>query len=135
SWALLDREPEPKCAIDEAALAGSWDDQRRTDVHAAFAATGLSYAEPSFELVAANLDDWRTRWLAASRDACEATHVAGMQSQLMLDARTACLDRRRAQLEALVDVLAAADVRTVARVGELLERLPELGACSDPSSL
>lgn len=60
---------------------------------------------------------------------CEATRVRGSQSAAMLDRRTLCFERQRAEVEALVEVFASADAGVVARAGEALVGLPDLGAC------
>lgn len=60
---------------------------------------------------------------------CEATRVRGSQSAAMLDRRTLCFERQRAEVEALVEVFAGADAGVVAHAGEALAGLPDLGAC------
>lgn len=124
--------PEP-CAIESSLLKGTWDDERRADLRAAFAATGSALAGPTLEVVERNLDRWSEAWLAAQVDSCEATHVRGTQSETMLDRRAACLERRRAEAGALVDVFAGVETETLPDVGKVLAALPDLGRCTVPA--
>ena len=43
-------------------------------------------------------------WTSMRIESCRATRVRGTQSEHLLDLRSACLDRRRMQLTALLDV-------------------------------
>ena len=53
-------------------------------------------------------------WVAARREACEATHVRGEQSEQLLDLRMQCLERRLGELRALTELFAAqADAEVV----------------------
>ena len=128
-----DAEPAPVCAIEADVLAGTWDDARRAELAAAFAAQpGLSAdANASGRAtVEAALDQWSEGYLASLRDNCEATRVRGTQSESLLDLRSACLDRKRREADAVVGLLVAADGPSHAP--ELLGQLPELGGCDDP---
>ncbi|EDM77651.1 serine/threonine kinase family protein [Plesiocystis pacifica SIR-1] len=128
--------PEP-CAVDASALAGTWDAQRRADLQRSFEASGLGFAGAGFEVVAGALDDWSTGWVDERRAACLATRVEGTQSEDLLDRRVACLDRKRSEAEAVVEVLRGADEdpSRVSRAVELLDGLPSLEACADPDLL
>lgn len=80
---------------------------------------------------AALLDTWADAWIAAHREACEATHVRHEQSASQLDRRMACLDERRRSFAALVGVLAEADARTTERAVAAATALPTLNRCAD----
>jgi serine/threonine protein kinase len=107
-----------------AELARSWSTARREALVAAFAATGLSFAESARQHALTRLDAWATRWTDARAQACRRTD-ASARTQLL------CLDRNLASFTALVEVLAEADDGTVERVHELLELLPEADGCED----
>jgi eukaryotic-like serine/threonine-protein kinase len=127
-WAAL--APAPLCTPDASALAGTWDEPRRLAVRAAFTATGERFADESAARVERSLDAWAAKWTAARAENCAASRIQGVQSESTLDRRTACLERQRREVGALVTTLAHADARAVARAGEALRGLPELGACS-----
>src|SRR5262249_44517844 len=94
-------------------LSGIWDGNRKQQVQAAFLATHLPYAQAASDRARGALDRYAAGWLEMYRDACEATHRRGEQSAALLDLRMLCLDRRRQDLQALVDVFAKADGKVV----------------------
>lgn len=59
-------------------------------------------------------------------------HQRGEQPSAALDLRMHCLHRRRIELEALVEVLAAADAPTVTNSVQAVHGLPSLVVCADP---
>jgi tetratricopeptide (TPR) repeat protein len=59
------------------------------------------------ERLEAALDRYAGAWARKHRDVCEATRLRGEQSPAALDLRMACMDRRLAELDALVSTLAA----------------------------
>ena len=91
---VLTPEARPTCEMSSAVLAEAWNDERREQVHAAFRATGLPFAETTARSVEDRLDRWAEAWIHARTAACEATHVEGTQSPERLDARVACLERQ-----------------------------------------
>ena len=116
----------PTCAVD-GALAEAWGTERASAVSRAIAAAGGPDAATR---VTAALDGYASTWLAARREACEATHVRGEQSALALDRRVACLDRGRRELGELTRVLAAADARLAGKAHEAIARLRDPRACT-----
>lgn len=120
-------EPRP-CAFDESTLAGTWDDEGRRALRAAFEQRGVSGVEVLDETLTA----WGANWLEGQGRVCEATHVLGTQSEAMLDLRTGCFERQRREARAIVKLLTAADGSGVVRGVEFLERLPELSVCEHP---
>ncbi len=121
------------CAGGDAELAEAWGPARREQLTEAFTATELRYAADVASGVVRRLDDYGTAWLLARTDACTATHVRGEQSPQTLERRMRCLDRRRRDLGALIDVLVQADAGSVERASESLQALRSLDACADPA--
>ena len=68
-------------------------------------------------------------------DACEATHVRGVQSGQLLDRRIACLDGRKRYFDALLGVFGEPTPATVERALKAAQGLPSLTRCSDPEAL
>jgi serine/threonine protein kinase/Tfp pilus assembly protein PilF len=120
------------CVFDETALAGTWDDDRRVALAAAFAARSSPSTERALSLIEQSLDDWSAQWLASRRSTCEATRVVGDQSEAMLDLRSSCLERQRRAATAIVDVLVQDSGEGVDRAFELLDQLPDTRECEDP---
>jgi len=119
------------CAGGASALATNWDADRRIAVVEALRTTPVPSAAATAAHTAALLDTWADAWIAAHREACEATHVRHEQSASQLDRRMACLDERRRSFAALVGVLAEADARTTERAVAAATALPTLDRCAD----
>ncbi len=67
------RQRTALCTGAEARLVGIWDGTQREAIHAAFAKTGVPFAEDSFELAASALDGYAAGWVRSgeSRPGCE----------------------------------------------------------------
>ncbi len=115
-------------------LGDVWSDARATAMAAAFVATGLPYAADAARRVKPILGDYVNAWSAMRRGTCEA-HQRGEQSAQLLDLRMACLDRRRAGLVALGELLVQADGAVVEHAVEAALELPSLAGCADAEAL
>jgi tetratricopeptide (TPR) repeat protein/predicted Ser/Thr protein kinase len=114
-------------------LAGVWDDGRREALVAALGSVDVGFARTTAEATATRLDAWRSEWLAGYEDACTATHVRREQSPERLDARVACLNARRGEASALVDVLLdRPDRATVEHAVDAVASLDARGGCDAP---
>jgi tetratricopeptide (TPR) repeat protein len=116
-------------------LAGVWDPVRRQIVHNAFLATGKPFAEAAFATTAALLDTYATGWSAMHRDTCMATRARGEQSEEVMELRMECLDRRREDVGALIDLFARADAPVVERAVQATQSLPDLDECTHADAL
>ena len=116
-----------RCPDARPALAGIWDEARRAEVAAAA-------PREVFAVVAPQLDRYAAAWTAMRGEACRA-HAEARQSAQLFDLRTACLDQRRASLDALVAALATADAATGDGVIEAAAELPDLAGCADTEAL
>jgi tetratricopeptide (TPR) repeat protein/predicted Ser/Thr protein kinase len=132
-WAKT-READP-CAESDRALAKVWDEDTRAALSTAFSSAGLSFAGDAWSRTAERLDEWAGAFVAAHRDACEATRVRGEQSGALLDRRMACLSTRRAELEGLLDSLAAADPEAIARAPAAAAALSSVAPCNDLAAM
>jgi eukaryotic-like serine/threonine-protein kinase len=126
-WAIGTERP---CQGAAARLGEAWTPERMDTVRGAFLQTDVSYASDTWERVAATLDAHASEWVATYRAVCEATHVHGEQSEILLDVRMTCLDRRRSELAALVEVLADADVRVVEQAVSAAHALTRPNECA-----
>jgi len=87
---------EVSCAAAAAALDEVWNEPRRTGV------TGKlrGALEPAAtERTLALVEDYAERWRASATDACTLNKIAATQSDTAFDARSRCLQRRRADLD------------------------------------
>lgn len=105
-----------------------WDDARRDEVRRAFSATGVPFAAETLARVERGLDRLADAWRGQAKDRCEA---AGSGAPDVSE----CLERRRVELRALVDVFARADVATVEHASRALDRLRDPTSCADPRAL
>src|SRR5258706_5616758 len=128
------RDPAPVCQGASSKLAGVWDEDRESALHAAFVASGSPFAEDAFQRTSASLDAYTRGWVGMHLEACEATRVRGDQSEEMLDLRVECLQERLAEVKAQVDVLAHADARMVEKAVPAVRSLPPIAACADAAA-
>jgi hypothetical protein len=94
----------------------------------AAAAGDVPDAPERFERVAQMLDGYAAGWSDASRESCEAS---GPVASVVTNPRAACLDRRRAELGAMTDVLAHADAKVVRRAIAAVDSLARVDGCAD----
>ena len=132
-WALL--APGPSRCKDEVAarLDGIWDGATRSAGATAFTSTGHAEASAAWAEVEQTLDAYARDWSEASRAACREVQQTETHATA-LDARILCLDRRLAELDAAVTILADADRETVSRAGEVADLRP-VAVCDDPEAL
>ena len=110
-------------------LVGVWDAPRQEAVHRAFLATGLPYAPEAWTSVRGALDAYAQAWMERQHQACEATRVTRQASEELFLARTACLDRRRAEFKALTGLLSEANASEVEHAVDAVRGLSELAPC------
>ncbi|HET6582949.1 MAG TPA: serine/threonine-protein kinase, partial [Nannocystaceae bacterium] len=123
------------CSGMDEHLVGVWDGDARERVEAAVFATGVGFAQSTWERVARGLDDYASGWIAAREDACEATQVRGEQSPELMDLRMECLDARLRDVRALVHVLEDADTTVVQNAVIGVDGLGPLEPCADAKAL
>lgn len=133
SFALATREDDDAvgpCAEVEDELAAVWNDERRADVEGAIRATGVSYADETWQRVEPRLDEYANAWMAMRAESCQA-YADGLEPAQHHDLRTTCLARRRAAMDTLVSLLSAATGEDVAQATLAAEKLPPLETCAD----
>jgi eukaryotic-like serine/threonine-protein kinase len=125
----------PPCAGSDEQLVGVWDEARKEAVRSALIGTGKIYAAHTWERIEQELDDYANAWVTAHTEICEATRVRQVQSEAVMDARMACMNRRRSELAAAVSVLTRADDAVVERAFDIMTSLPRLARCDDLAAL
>lgn len=123
------------CAGGPRRFAQTWDAQRRRAVETALAATGRPFSAGAAREVGALLDAYAHAWSESHREACEATRVRGEQSERLLDLRMRCLERRRGEVAALVELLERADGSIAERALPAAQALRGPESCRDSQSL
>lgn len=127
--------PPVPCGPYEDHLQSVWDGPRKAEIHRAFLATGVTFAEPAWQNTERILDSYTEGWLDQRIEACEATHVRQEQSESLLDQRMACLDQHFEQFRALSEALAEANASTVIDAVRAAGALESLAECQDRTQL
>lgn len=134
-WLLSRDEPSTLCTGGATELADVWNPQRRTAIESAFLATREHVAPNAFAVVAKDVDRYTESWLDGHRDACEATHMRGEQTDEGMDRRMRCLRQRRTELDALLEVLTRPDPELLKEATAIVSRLTSPVACANAEAL
>ncbi len=135
-WLRAGRGESTVCTGAGERMAAIWNDARRSQLRSAFQAIGRPYAADSADRVITLLDERADDWVAMHTEACAATHVTGQQSDMLLDRRMQCLDRRLEEIDALSRALSTSpDAVAVEQAIATTSALPGLEACADTDML
>jgi eukaryotic-like serine/threonine-protein kinase len=134
--ARSEEAPAPGCDRGAERLAGVWDPARKSQLRQGFIQTGARGADVTWSSFAGIVDRRARAWAAMNDEACAATHVLGAQSAAVLDLRMECLDRKRQEMKALVDVYAeGADASSLDRAVSAADALSSISGCADIANL
>ncbi len=98
------RADASRCRAGEAELDAVWSPERAEEIRSAFAATRLPYADDRAERLVVELDGFAASWREVHGRACDSD-----EGDTVALGRRYCLHTRLLELDALVDVMAAAD--------------------------
>ena len=125
-----------QCQGLERLLVGVWDPSVERQMQAAFSATGLTYANATYERVSSTFNGYADAWSAMRQDVCEATMVREEQTHGVMDLRVSCLERRRARLRASTEIFTGdIDAALLTRAVAMAHELPTIGYCADVDAL
>jgi tetratricopeptide (TPR) repeat protein len=130
AWSLAGRSAR-LCADASAEAEREWSPARQRALEQAFSQSGRADAPAAFALTRGGLDAWFASWAGMRREACEATRVRGVQSDAMLGLRMACLDRRRAEARALLELLEKPDAELVGNAAQAVRSLAPVRGCAE----
>ncbi len=122
------------CPDASAELVGVWDQPTQEAVRTAIIQTGATQAEDLLAAVVPQLDAYTEEWRQMRNEACLA-HAEGRQGDGLFNLRTACLDQRRAGVQAVVDVFQTADAKNLGSLAQAAAALPSLAPCADSDGL
>ncbi len=128
-------ETRRRCEGGAEEITAVWSPQAREALEDAFLATGHPAARAALIGVVEALDRYARQWTTLWNEACLTTHVRGEQSSAVLDLRSVCLDRRKRELSALVEVLTTADGPVIERAVRAVDALAPLAPCADGAAL
>jgi tetratricopeptide (TPR) repeat protein len=131
----LHEKKRRSCVQAEALPAGIWDEAQRREVRRAFLATAKPYSLAAWQKVEQLLSDYTASWVVERAEACHATRVRGEQPVEVMALRERCLDQRREELAALLEVFTHADAEVVENAVRAVQSLPSSAACADVAAL
>ncbi|TSC34148.1 serine/threonine-protein kinase [Corallococcus sp. Z5C101001] len=123
------------CADAGSLMDAVWTPDAKARLASAFHATGRPYAEAMALRTAQVLEQYAGAWKHQRVQACEDARVSGVKPEEQLDRQVVCLERRRKDLRATVDLLAGADAAMVDKAVDMAHALPALHECEDVESL
>ncbi|WP_163870766.1 serine/threonine-protein kinase [Myxococcus eversor] len=123
------------CVDAGAQMDGEWSPTAREKLTTAFQATGRPFAEGMAQSVSTALGEYADTWKLQRVQACEATRVQGVKPEEQLDRQLVCLERRRKDFHATVELLSSADAALVEKSLDAALALPSLAECEDTEAL
>ncbi|MGB1277004.1 MAG: protein kinase domain-containing protein, partial [Nannocystaceae bacterium] len=102
------------CSGSEAERSRLWSVPRQGRVRVAMTLADSTVAEQAWPAVSEGVQAYTDEWVAVHREACEATNLRREQSRHLYNLQLQCLERRRGQLDALLDVLENSTIKMVA---------------------
>jgi tetratricopeptide (TPR) repeat protein len=112
-------------------LSDVWNVAQRHRIESAVRASGASYGPDLIRRIGPRLDAHARAWMAMTRDACEANRMRHTQSDDVFGLRMACLEDRRRELVAVVEVLGELSPSTVEHALDTIGGLGSIEACAD----
>ena len=134
-YAAVAGPAEDPCEAGESRLTTVWNRAQAEALRSSFAEVDAAFSSDSANAAVEQLDAYARGWVAAYRDACEATHVRREQSGRALDLRMSCLSRHLRALQSMTETLMDADEAMVRNAPSAVGQLPPLDACSDVEAL
>jgi eukaryotic-like serine/threonine-protein kinase len=116
------------CSAEDGRMHALWNPERAAELERSFTA---AHGAATFAMLRERLDDYAAAWTEASRSACEATHVHGVQSGALLDRRMLCLQQALATAQAILDEADRGGRAAVELAPGQLAALPDVGECAD----
>ena len=123
------------CANAAAELDGVWDVWVRARVRGAFAEAKLVNAEEVWKRLEPRLDDYAQAWISSREQNCVAQLGDLALSPALAQLRQQCLDRRRAELQGLTELLAVGEQTAILPALRAVDQLTPIAHCDDIESL
>jgi len=128
--AVVARAGAARCEDPREHLVGTWDDARRTELQAAFAATDVPWAADSLRRVEHSFDAFAAAWVREHTAACEATLVSRTATSGDMTAKMVCLERQLVCLDGIASTLAGGGAAVSERAVDQAAQLPSPAECA-----
>ncbi|PCC73792.1 serine/threonine protein kinase [Nannocystis exedens] len=125
---LFTASAQTQCSQYKDRLASTWNERKQT-LHDAFKATGVPYAEKSWQRASSMLAEYVHDWAEVAANNCQATQPATPTLERLFARGAACLDRQRSAFDTLLDQFAKADAALVADADAAVAGLPPPARC------
>ncbi|MCB9701067.1 MAG: serine/threonine protein kinase [Myxococcales bacterium] len=134
--ARVDRMREVRaCGVRATAIDATWSEPARAAIREGMLRSGAPFVERALSSTTSILDGLADEWQEAERSSCLATHVDETVSPEVGERQEACLDERRAEIAALVDLLKEPDAGVIASVTAFVSQLRRPATCLDVERL
>jgi tetratricopeptide (TPR) repeat protein len=110
-------------------VASVWNAAAQERLRQAFDATEQAFAATTYRAVVAALNEYASAWTTARTEACRAALATPEELERRWPQQSQCFDERLLQLDALVQVLAAGDAKSLARAAAAAGDLPRVQGC------
>lgn len=135
AWMVSPLAAIQPCADAEDRWQGVWDDASKQAIHAAFAATNLSYAQHTWQRAEVEIDEYVEDWSINHDRACEAARAGAKSDAMTLDARMQCMQGVASDLELLLATFRHADARVLEHATSSIADLPSITTCNEATRL
>jgi eukaryotic-like serine/threonine-protein kinase len=125
-------EPPDPCSGAGSAMDEVWNDERQERLVHVFARAKMT---AGWEGTREGIEKYQRAWRATSVEACRATHVRGTRPATALTDSTACLERGRMPLDALLRDIEREDARALVSALDVLATLYAPDTCISPEYL
>jgi tetratricopeptide (TPR) repeat protein/tRNA A-37 threonylcarbamoyl transferase component Bud32 len=133
---IATRSAQPsQCKAAPSLIEEVWNADRDAEIGRAFQASAVPYAADAWTRAASRIDVYTAGWIEMHTASCRATRVSGEQAESMLDARTRCLEAKRAELDATLEVFANPTPKLMTRAVDIIAGLPSVDSCGDLEAL
>ncbi|HWB77280.1 MAG TPA: protein kinase [Nannocystaceae bacterium] len=132
-WRAFDARRRAACTATAASATQLWTDARAPIEHALLA-TGAVFAADTAAWVDGRIDTFVREWAQERESTCVAERIDRAIGAEVAAARIGCLDAQLQRVEALLGVLAQADLRVVTVAVGMAGALPSAASCREESA-
>ncbi|HET6611650.1 MAG TPA: tetratricopeptide repeat protein, partial [Kofleriaceae bacterium] len=134
-YALHGSAPAEVCHSAGDRIASDWNPATEREIEAAFVATGVPYAAATWRSVQPILDGYAGALSATATQACTATRVKHTLSEHLMDLQMACVDSRRRELSALIQIFREPNATTIEHAVAAAGALTSVDNCTNLEAL
>ena len=123
------------CEAEGRAIDADWNDERKSALEQAFAATGLDFADEAWQSTRGRLDEYARAWTELRTRVCIEARVEHTRDEASLEQVATCLDNQRAILSGFAQAWMHAERITVVRSTAAAASILPPSACTDAALL